>query len=198
MTIYDSEVPELEHEHDEYAVKTRDFHNLPLWDTFKKTAAKRNRENHVNMANPYVFNCKMHSLNVVERRKNRHGWGKLYHLMKVFIIVTLVVIICSELKTISQKRETANTIRNEIQKLKNASDEVKLEIQKIHDDLEYLMAKVRLRGKAHLRVNYAIEEEEHREEAINSITGAYNHQSSKIESLKEHIQSHHRAELIKR
>jgi hypothetical protein len=60
------------------------------------------------------------------------------------------------------------------------------------------MAKVRLRGKAHLRVNYAIEEEEHREEAINSITGAHNHQSSKIESLKEHIQSHHRAELIKR
>jgi hypothetical protein len=196
--MYESEVPDLEIECDGYEVKERKTCNLRVRNSHLRTILSgKTAEKHSYVNYPREYSSRIYDPSI-ERKKNSHSLEKLYHLFNFVIVILLLLIACSKLKTVSQKSEAAENIRYALQQARKRYHDAKLELQKIHDDLEYLSAKVRYTRKYDSEVNYAIGEMEHREEAINSITGVYIKQNDKIDHLKKHIQDHNRAELMRR
>ena len=123
-------------------------------------------------------------------------------VMKILIAITLCYVCKSNNNRVKTTSEERDALKKEMDNMNNEMEDAQSELDHFHYDFESLHSEI-LAARFVVDTDYGIGTWEHsmsprREEARDDIVKKHDRQLEKIQMLQNHIQTHHRTELVKR
>lgn len=135
------------------------------------------------------------------RRKDKSK--RFLTVMKIIIAITFCYVCKSNNNRVKTTNEEKGALKLEMVNMNDEMEDAQKELDHLHYDFESLHSEIIADGETYLDTNYGIGTWEHsispsREEARDDIVNKHDRQLEKIQLLQNHIQTHHRTELVKR